>query len=425
MEPTSSFNWNLDVAEFVPSGPPVQTGGMKKPKKKEEEKKTVMPKETVTVALFGPIASGKSFLACSLAGNAKFVSIDHGRLVNKDFKTRRYVMFDSNDSLHDQLVLASISDYVVIVLKIDAINEDELRALAVLLKGIVTSRVVVVLTHMDLINWSDSIYFATLNSVRRVLDSAGLNDNIFVPVGRDQNVGQKMQKEVAPWYNGKSFILTLESLRAKTFKVEKGVKAPGFPVLDQPSTFILRLISGALGPASKLIVMPSGDKVDIQALHDSCGNRVDNAKAGDVVKIQVRGAEGRGLVFCENHEKCVTAKEFRAEAVFMNLEDGRVEPGYPCRIQIHNTIEDAEISEVISVYDLETKAKQKIHFARNGQKANLIIKLQTALCAENSSKGWDILSKFYLWKDSKIIAAGKVVELFNRIEEIASQMGLF
>ena len=425
MEPTSSFNWNLDVAEFVPSGPPVQTGGKKKLKKKEEEKKTVMPKETITVALFGPQGSGKSFLASSLAGNSRFTSIDHGRLVNKDFKSRRYAIFDCNNGLSDQLPLVGVSDYVVIVLKIDAVDEAALLASANVLKGLVASRVVVVLTHMDLINWNDSIYFATLNAVRRVLDSAGLGDNIFVPVGREQNVGLKLQKEVAPWYNGKSFILTLESLRALGFKVDKGVKAPGFLVLDQPSTYVLRLVSGSLNPGSKLIVMPSGGKVEIQALQDSCGNRVENAKAGDVVKISVRGAEGRGLVFCENHEKCVTAKEFRAEAVFLNLDDERVDPGYTCRIQIHNTIEEAEISEVISVYDLVTKAKQKIHSARNGQKANLIIKVQTAICAENSSKGWDVLSKFCLWKDSKIIATGKVSELFNRVEEIASQMGLF
>jgi translation elongation factor EF-1alpha len=173
--------------------------------------------------------------------------------------------------------------------------------------------------------------------------------------------------------------------------------------------------------------MPSDVKVEILALYDSCGSRVDSCKAGDVLKIHIRSSDERtkGLVICENHEKCVTAKEFRAEVTFHSLPSGQVNPGFNCEIQMHTSLEQVEISEILSVYDLETKAKQKIHQARDNQRANVILKLATPICAENSSRGWDMLSKFSLWSEGRVVGTGKVMELHNRVEEIASQMGLF
>ena len=56
-------------------------------------------------------------------------------------------------------------------------------------------------------------------------------------------------------------------------------------------------------------------------------------------------------------------------------------------------------------------------------KAIVIVRAENMISAENISKGCDFLAKFCLVKGGKVIGVGRILELHNKVEEIASQMG--
>ena len=53
----------------------------------------------------------------------------------------------------------------------------------------------------------------------------------------------------------------------------------------------------------------------------------------------------------------------------------------------------------------------------------MVIRVANFVCAENATKKIECLSKFAMSFGDRIIGVGKIIELYNRVEEIAAEMG--
>ena len=441
--------WNLDAADFVPSGDfnpipkPVANPNVKekkenkkkinnkgKKKQPEERKFSQKPKETVVLSLIGPSQSGKSTLANFLSRNSSGIQGHHYSILQSDSKSRKYAIFDNTGATENQIVSISISDYIILVLPVISNSlEGYLKELSFLMKNYSTGRIVIILNHLDDINWDGTTYNNAVHDIRFILDKYGVNDTIFIPVASGINVNQRVTKDIAPWYNGKSLIQALDTLEIPQRSSGTGAKVPMLPAAtnDPNCNFVGKLISGSLNMQSKVLLMPMSLKVDILSMFDIQGNTIENSNHGDVIKFSLRVPEEllnlKGLILCENKEKCIITKEFRAEVNLFNLGDTLVTSGFLCKMLLHCAEENIEVTEVISVTDLKNKDKIKINTARNEQKAIMVIRAANNVCAQHISKNSDCLGKFSLILMNTIIGVGKILELHNRVEEVASQMG--
>ena len=448
MEPESKPTfWNVEASDFVPSGVPsfvpksVAPSKPKdsKPKKSypnkskpgypEEQKFAAKSKDCISLSFLGPPSSGKSSLANTLSPNTQCASTPQYRVLSYESKSRRYSIFDSTGTVQDQVISMSHSDHFLVVFSVqNQGQEDYFKEISTVLRNFANGRVIVALSHMDEIHWDCNGYNEAVQRIRQAFDRQGLRDTIFIPISPGVNVLQRVAKDIAPWYNGKSLMQAVDTLETPLKKTEKkGVRMVLLPLNNDRTTFLARIISGTLTLQSKLIIMPVSLRVEILAITDVRNSPIDAANTGEVVVVSIRLPEEitslQGLIVCENQEKCVISKEFRGEVTFLNLEDQAITGGYTCGLLLHSAEENAEITEVVSGIDLKTRAKVKTHTARNEMKAIVIVRAENMISAENISKGCDFLGKFCLVKGGKVIGVGRILELHNKVEEIASQMG--
>lgn len=438
--------WNVDAQDFIPSGssdfaPKLEENKKPQDKKKPhykkqqhkkknphtEEKKHQNTKDPLSISIIGTNNSGKTTLAVTLSGSAHISQFNNCQIFTKDTKPRKYIFIDTNGSLQSQILPISITDYSILAINVLEIREPYLKELGILLKNYLNGRLIVALTHVDQINWDHDSYNAAVIEVRRVLDKCGVIDTLCVPIGGNINITQRVLKDSAPWYSGKTLFQVLDTLEIPQKKIEKAVKVPIFAINGNINDgYLGKVLSGNFTCNTKAMILPNNQRADIVNIKDIKGGDIEKANAGEIVRITLKSSvEGGslGLVLCEMQDLSVVAKEFRGEVIFFNLEQNVINQGFGCQIHLHSVVDDCTIVEVISVTDIETKAKVKINSVRSDQRAMVVIQVNNSVCAENSSKGWDCLSKFSLVLGGKVIGVGRIVELHNRVEEVVSGMG--
>lgn len=434
--------WNVDATDFVPLGlssfaPKPQPS--KKPKDQhknnkkkshpmEERKLNTKGKDCVTLSVIGPSQSGKSSVAELLVGNSLSSATTTYRVLQGEGKLRKYSVLDGSGSTKDQIVPICHADHVILVLSVQGHGAEYLKEIAMVLKNYTIGRVLVAISHLEEIRWDSTSYSAVVQGIRQVFDKEGVRDTIFIPISSGVNVVQRVGKDLAPWYNGKSLLQAVETLEPPQKKLGKGLRMCLLPTQnDSNYNFFGRILTGTLTLQSKVVLMPQSLRVDILSIADPKNNPIDQGNTGEIVKLLIRLPEPNtsplGLILCENQEKCVTSKEFRAEVTWLNLGNTMVTSGFVGNLLLHSGEENAEITEVLNVVDLKTKAKIKIHQVGNDQKAVVIVRAENMVCAENISKGCDCLGKFSIAQGGNIVGVGRILELHNKVEEVASQMG--
>ncbi|OMJ95217.1 hypothetical protein SteCoe_1423 [Stentor coeruleus] len=438
--------WNVDAQDFIPSASsdftPKQEEHKKPQDKKKpyykkqqhkkknphtEEKKHQNTKDPLSISIIGINNSGKTTLAVTLSGSAHISHFTNCQIYTKDTKPRKYIFIDTAGFLQQQILPISITDYSILAINVLEIREPNLKEIGILLKNYLNGRLIVALTHVDQINWDHDSYNTAVIEVRRILDKCGVIDTLCVPIGGNINIIQRVSKDYAPWYSGKTLIQILDTLEIPQKKIEKAVKVPIFGINGNKNDgYLGKVLSGNFTCGTKVMILPNGQRADIVNIKDIKGGDIDKANAGEIVSITLKTPVDNGnlgLVLCEIKELSVVAKEFRAEVIFFNLEQNVVSPGFSCQIHLHSIIDDCVVVEVISVTDIETKAKVKLNSVRSDQRAMVVIQVNNSVCAENCSKGWDCLSKFSLVLNGKVVGVGKIVELHNKVEEVVAGMG--
>lgn len=442
---TNPTFWNVDAVDFVPTeflttpskpqtATKTQNSASKaskkqssKPKKTyEEEKKSYTKlKDTLAFSFVGP--DSKSVVCNTLLNTPSVYENSSFRIFQLQSKSRRYFIFDSKGRIQDQLLSVINSEYIVLILPITDIQQDYIKEVLIVLRNYINTKLVILFNFLETA-WDNSAYNAAVQAIRSTLGKYGITDNTIIPISSSFNITTKVPKDIAPWYNGKTLLQTLDGLENPSKKPGKGARISLIPSADPNWDFIGKLLCGNLSLQSKLIIMPTSLRVELLSISDLNNNPIDIANPSDILKLRIKLPEDfkqeQGLILCEMQEICITSKEFRAEVNFFNLGEGLIESGFGCKLLIHSVVEDVDVIDVLSVIDWETKNKVKVKVVRNEQKAVVVIRASQLICAENASKGWECLGKFALVLGDRIIGVGKILELYNRVEEIASQMGL-
>ena len=375
MEPENkTIVWNIAANDFVPSFVPSSSslptdikkstdpqGGKKKhPKAKkfqtEEKKSTIKPKDSITISVIGPDQIGKSVLCDNLSKNFSGPSSLSYRILQLSSKSRKFLFFDSIGPLTSEILSMSQSDYILLVLSASTNTESLIKEYSIIIKNYLTTRLLVVITQMEEINWNANAYNNLVSSTRQVLNKFGINDCIFIPVHNNIHLHSKVSKEIAPWFNGKSLAQALETLETPEKKQNSGVKMVLLPIQNSfPYNLIGKVLSGTLSLKSKLTILPISLKAEVLALADLENNTIDYGNTNDIIKLQINLPSEvnltNGLVMCELQDKCVTSKEFRAEVNLFNLDASIVSIGFVCKLLLHSAVEDMEVVDIVSVVD--------------------------------------------------------------------------
>ncbi|MFC6169887.1 GTP-binding protein [Loigolactobacillus jiayinensis] len=177
--------------------------------------------------------------------------------------SREYVIIDAPG--HKEFLknmISGASDAEVAFLIVDAARgvEEQTKRHAYILRLLGIRQIYVLINKMDLVDYEQTRFTAVKAEVSAFLATLQLQAAGFIPVSAyyGENLLQRSAK--MPWYTGKSFITTLDSIQAKPTPVDQPLRLPIQDVFKFDDRRIIagRIEAGALQVDDKIKLYPSG-----------------------------------------------------------------------------------------------------------------------------------------------------------------------
>jgi peptide chain release factor subunit 3 len=302
------------------------------------------------------------------------------------------------------------------------------REHAVLAKTQGINKLIVVVNKMDdpTVEWSEVRYKECLAKLTVFLKGLGYNpktDLTFMPVAAQttQNIKTRIDKSIAPWYDGPSLLEYLDSMQTLERKLNAPFMMPIAAKYRDMGTMIEgKIEAGVIKKDAKYIMMPSKAEITISALFGETEDEIPMAACGEQVRIRIKGAEEEdimpGFVLCSPKRPvhCVTA--FEAQIRLLELKS-ILSAGFNCVLHIHSATEEVTFAALLHKLEPKTnrKSKKPPGFAKQGM--NIIARLEITgavsnVCVERF-EDYPQMGRFTLRDQGQTIAIGKITRLIT------------
>lgn len=286
--------------------------------------------------------------------------------------------------------------------------------------------IVVAINKMDdkTVEWSEKRFNDMVRELSDFLRKAGFKKEqmSFVPLSalNGINLKDRMEKNVCPWYNGKSLMETLDEVSVSR---ENDANAPfRMAVLDKykdsGKVYVIGKVDGGRIRVGDTAVVVPGEHESVVGSIDSEFGALKECKAGDNVTIWLKGMDdayvNTGFVLCAKGQRlCPVVSRFQAQILISNMPESRpiLSPGYQCVMHLHTATLEVTIDKIVSILDKKTgQPKKGQPFARKGSAATVNITTSVPIAVEKFSD-FNPMSRILLRDEDLTIAVGKVMKI--------------
>ncbi|MBB5744430.1 sulfate adenylyltransferase subunit CysN [Brevundimonas variabilis] len=219
--------------------------------------------------------------------------------------------------------------------------------------------VVLAVTKMDLVEWSQSTFERIVSDYRAFAETIGLTTVIAVPVSGVTGDNIVTLGESAPWYRGDSLLSVLESVDVAHETTGAGFHMPVQSVIRPDLDFrgyAGQIVSGAIHPGDAVRISPSGQTSRIARIATFDGD-LDRAVAGQSVTLALSDHVdvARGDVISAADRPLEAADQFEATIVWM--ADAPLLPGRAYDLKIGARTVSARITDIRHEVNVNTLEK--------------------------------------------------------------------
>lgn len=271
------------------------------------------------------------------------------------------------------------------------------REHALLAKTLGINKLVVVINKMDEAEWAQERFDECVTKLRPFLRSCGFavkRDLSFIPLSGllGHNVKIRVEKEMAPWYEGDSLIAHLDTMHI----IGRDALAPlRVPILDRyqerGTVAMGKVESGILKSGHKILLMPTHTTVVVNQVYIN-DQPIRTAKPGENVTLRLScGLDDihKGFVLCDHDTKEEGPKaivSFVAQVALVDTLEHRplLTAGYKCVLHIHTITQECCVVKLLRPIDPKTgkPCKKSVPFIRQGQSVICRIEVEQSICIE-------------------------------------------
>ncbi|KAJ7507766.1 eukaryotic polypeptide chain release factor 3 [Mycena galericulata] len=276
-----------------------------------------------------------------------------------------------------------------------------------LVKTAGVSKIIVAINKMDdsTVNWEKARYEEIRDKLTPFVRAAGFNPK----------TGQRVNKTIAPWYSGPSFLEHVDHMPMVDRKVNAPLMMPVAEKYKDMGTIVVgKLESGRMRKGDALILMPNKDAVEVAAIYNEMEEEVNSALCGDNVRIRLRGVDDEdispGFMLTSPNKPIHAVRQFQAELAILEHKS-IICAGYSAVMHIHTLSEEVTLPALLHYFDKATN--------RKGQKIVALIETAAPVCVERFAD-YPQLGRFTLRDEGRTIAIGKITKLIEgSVEEAA------
>jgi len=219
--------------------------------------------------------------------------------------------------------------------------------------------VVLAVTKMDLVDWSQVAFDSIVSDYRAFAETIGLKTVIAVPVSGVTGDNIATLGESSPWYPGDSLLSVLETVEIERASTGAGFHMPVQSVVRPDLDFrgyAGQIVSGAIHPGDTVRIAPSGQTSRIARIATFDGD-LDRAVAGQSVTLTLSDHVdvARGDVISAADRPLEVADQFEATIVWMS--DAPLLPGRVYDLKIGARTVPARVTDIRHEVNVNTLEK--------------------------------------------------------------------
>eukprot|EP01088_Endostelium_zonatum_P018424 TRINITY_DN5911_c0_g1_i1.p1 TRINITY_DN5911_c0_g1~~TRINITY_DN5911_c0_g1_i1.p1 ORF type:complete len:554 (-),score=169.00 TRINITY_DN5911_c0_g1_i1:181-1842(-) len=302
------------------------------------------------------------------------------------------------------------------------------REHAVLAKTLGVNTLIVLVNKMDekSVGWDNKARWDEIQSkLNPFLRSTGFNiakQVIYVPVSglKGMNMLTRLEPGVCPFYNGPSFIETLETVPLPKRSATGALRIPILDKFREGGKLYIqgKIEAGTVKYGDRLMVYPNKEGGEITYLGTDTEER-EECGPGENVKVSIQNTRPesitQGFMICNESHPCNVVSKFEVQLYVTELLPHKplISAGYQCVLHIHTAREEMTVVKLVSLIDPKTgkpATGPKPQYVQKGGTVVAHVVTSQPVCVE-TYKDFPQLGRFTLRDEGITIGIGKILRL--------------
>lgn len=342
------------------------------------------------------------------------ITIDTTQVFFKTSK-RQYVIIDAPghvEFVKNMITGASQAEAAVLIVDAEEGVKEQTKRHSYMLSMLGLKQVVVVINKMDLVKYDQARFDQVQSDTESFLSSIGISPLMYIPIAALAGDNIANASVNMPWYNGQTFLQSLDSMKNRVPAENKSLI---FPVQDVYKIADKRINAGRVeaGQIKKgqtVKVLPSGAKTIVRSVEKFLETPTE-AIAGESIGMVTEDALflDRGDVVCVEGKEPQLTETIRARVFWMSKKPLDISERLTIRCSTQETsckittIEKRINSSSLEL--LETNAQT----LNNLEVGEVVIKAKKPIAIDNFNNTQE-LGRFVLVVDENIIAGGIITD---------------
>ncbi|MBN2018765.1 MAG: 50S ribosome-binding GTPase [Sedimentisphaerales bacterium] len=343
------------------------------------------------------------------------ITIDTTQVFFKSPK-RRYVIIDAPGHIEfvkNMITGASQAEAAVLIVDAAEGVKEQTRRHSYMLSLLGFHKVVVVLNKMDLAGFSEERFKAVKKDIEAWLGSINVGAEIFIPISAIKGDNVASKSENMKWYEGPTFLESLDTLVNRQAAEEKSLL---FPVQDvykiaDKRINVGRVEAGVIRKGLEIKILPSGQTTKVNSIEKFL-EETNRAGAGECIGITTTDSVflERGNIVCLPGKEPIFTDRISASIFWMTrqgFEKGQkltmrcATQETTCKVESINKRIDSSTLDVIA---------ENADTIKNLEVAEVIIKTKKELAIKNFNDVQE-LGRFVLVQNENICAGGIITHV--------------
>jgi len=329
------------------------------------------------------------------------------------FKTdkRCYVIIDAPghvEFVKNMITGASQAEAAILIIDVAEGVKEQTKRHSYMLSLLGLNQVIVVLNKMDLVDFSQDSFNTVKNDVQQWLKSINVEPSMYIPISAIKGDNVTNKSENLTWYDGQTFLESLDTLQNKPPAEDKPLLFPVQDVykIEDKRINIGRVEAGVISEGEEIKILPTEQVTKVNSIEKFLEN-ADKAVASECIGITTVDSVflDRGNIVCLPGSEPTLTDRISASIFWMAKRDFTTEQKLTMRCATQETSCKIEtINKKINSATLEVIAEDD-NVLKNLEVAEVVIKSKKPMAIKNFNDVQE-LGRFVLVQDENVCAGG-------------------
>lgn len=350
---------------------------------------------------------------------AQAITIDAARVFFQS-QIRNYIIIDAPghiEFIKNMVTGASHAEAAILVIDAKEGIQENSRRHGYLLWMLGIKKIIVAINKMDLVNYSEDIYHATVQEYQEYLSGIGVEVQVYIPVSGHEGDNISSTSKNMPWYKGPTILEGLDSFEKEKPLSDLPLRFPVQDVYkfsdygDDRRIIAGTIASGKLKVGDELVFYPSGKRTKIKSIESfntpKTTSRETDQATGITMHEQIYVKRGQIASHAGDTPPFISSR-MRASIIWLGKDSLKIGKEYWFKLGTGR--EKGVVETIHTIIDASSYASQTTKTeVMHHDVAEVTFKLAHPIAFDTSEK-FPITSRFVLVDEYEIRGGGIVLQ---------------